>query len=153
MRHRAVLVALVALSLALTAGPVEGAGKISIQLTQVMATDPGAGAQTFDATLAELKGQLEKHRYKTFKNAGSEKKDCAEGEMAAFSLSEPGYTVSATPKGSGSLIALDLSMKDGKGKEVMKATIKVKDGGSTIVNKELDGKPACLFLVFTVKRN
>jgi hypothetical protein len=154
MRTRAALVALVALALGLVvAAPARGAGKISIQLTQVMATDPGAGAQSFDPSLDALKGQLEKYRYRTFKNAGADKKDCGEGEAATFSLSEAGYTVSVKPKGAGSMIPLELSMKDAKGKEVMSTTIKVKDGGSTIVNKELDGKPACLFLVFTVKRN
>ena len=153
MRPRAVLVALVALLLAAVTTPAEGAGTIAIQLTQVMATDPGAGPQSFDASLGELKAQLEKHRYRTFKAAGSEKKDCGEGEAASFALSEPGYSVSATPSGSKGMIALDLSMKDGKGKEVMKSTIKIKDGGTTIVTKELDGKPACLFLVFTVKRS
>ena len=149
----ALLVALAALALAFVAAPVQGAGKISLQLTQALGTEAGAGAQTFDPSLEPFKSQLEKYRYRNFKNVGNEKKDCGEGEAVTFSLNEPGYQLTATPKGSGNMIALDLSMKDGKGKEVVKTTLKIKDGGTAMVNKELDGKPACLFLFFAAKRN
>ena len=130
-----------------------GGGKVTIQLTQVLATDPGPGPKNFDPALNELRAQLEKYNYRTFKSAGSERRDCGDGEEAAFNLSaESGFSARVKPGGAG-MIQLDILVKrDADSKEVLKTTIKVKDGGTTIVSKELENKQGTLFLVFTAKR-
>ena len=155
-RARLALLIMVALTVlyGFAAARAGAGGKIGIQLTQVMATEENApGAKQFDATLSELKPQLENFRYRVYKNAGQEKKDVADGQEALFRLSEEGFTLHVTPGAAGDHVSLDLQIKDPKGKDILSTRIKIKDGGTGIVGKELEKKTGRLFLAFTVKKS
>jgi hypothetical protein len=149
------LIPLLALVLAFAAiGRAGAAGRVALQLTQVLATEPGAGPKEFDASLNELRSQLEKFPYQRFKNAATERRDVAEGEELVFKLaSEPGFTLRVRPTSVGEHVTLELSIKDAKDeKEVLHNRLKIKDGGTGIVGKELESKAGRIFLAFTVRR-
>jgi hypothetical protein len=149
------LAGLVALLAPLAARPAGAAGKVSIQLTQVLATEAhGAGPKQVDPSLSELQALLEKWDYRVFRNAGQERKDVPEGEEATFALYEKGFTLHATPSTPGEHVTLEISITGPQGKKVMAdARVKIKDGGTGLVHKELESKTGRLLLFFTVKKS
>lgn len=149
-RPAAALAFLAMLSLGLTAG---AAGRIAVQVTQVLASDPGAGEKSFDPQIAELASHLDKYSYRTFKKAGAERKDIAAGGEADYRLSEAGFVCKVKASESGKDVLLEVSILNAQGTEVLRKTrVKVRDGGTTIIAKELESKQGCLFLAFTVKK-
>src|SRR5688572_12816043 len=122
----ALAMALAALTLGPAAAPADAAGKVAVQLVQVLATEPGPGPKEFDPSLEALRSQLEKYNYRKFKNAGQDKKDVAEGSSAQFNVTaEPGFSLTVGVQAAGGgYVALDLSLKDGKGKEVLSTRLK-----------------------------
>jgi hypothetical protein len=150
-----IALALAALAISAVAGRDAGAaGKIAVQLRQVKATERHApGPKEFSPELAELKSQLEKFDYRVFKSVGEEKREVAVGEEAVFKLAEPNFTLHMKAQPTGDHVLIDpLQVKNARGENIMSTAIKVKDGGSGIVDKELEDKSGRLYFVFTVKK-
>ncbi len=151
---RSLALLLAAVLLATLFCEARAAGKITLQLREVLATDRSPGAKEIDPSLADLKTQFDKYNYRVYKNAGTEKKELSEGEEAVFNLAaEPGFVLRATPTGAGDQIQVAISLKDPKGKEVLGTRIKIKDGGTSIVYKDLENKTGAVILAFTAKRS
>jgi hypothetical protein len=158
LRRLGTALALAALAVAATAlapRPAGAAGKIAIQLRQVKATEPhGKGPKEFGPGLTELKKELEKFDYRVFNSVGEEKRDVAPGEEVVFRLAEAGFSLHMKAAPTGDHVLIDpLEVQNQKGEKIMSTAIKVRDGGSGIVDKELEDKSGRLYFVFTVKKS
>lgn len=132
------------------------AGGFVVQVTEVLATGAGEkGPKTIDPLLKELAGQLEKYDYRVFTRAGVAKATLAAGAAHAFPLAaEKGFTLSVAPAPAPEKDELQIAVRltDADKKDVLVTGIKVKDGGTAIIAKELADKRGRLFIAITVKR-
>jgi hypothetical protein len=129
-------------------------GGYAVQVTQVLATGENEeGPRSIDPALKDLAAQLERYPFRVFKRVGLEKKLLAEGEPETFALSaDPGFTLKVRPRAEGAMVKLDLRVLNKEQAEILITEVKVKDGGSAIVAKELDDRSGRLFIAVTVKR-
>ena len=150
--------ALAALVLAFVLGAIVperagGAGSVTIQLTQIRASERGSGAKDIDQKLEDLRRQLENFPYRVFRRVGLEAKTVADGTEASFALHEGGFKLTVRPsEGGGGFVLLDLAIRTGEGREVMSTRLKLKDGGTALLAKQLEVGNGVLLLAFTVRR-
>jgi hypothetical protein len=146
------------LALAGLAARADGAKKVTVQVTQILATGREGGPKEIEPALAELKGQLEHSLYHKFRKAGQEAKAASDGESVEFPL-RGNFSLTVVPsEGSGGFVQLEVTVRDLKDPKSapprLQTKLSLKDGGTILITKDFgdetgDGR---LFLALTVKR-
>lgn len=158
IRKSRLLVLGIAIALAITALAdwAGAAGKVTVQVIQILATEEKPGPKDVDPELAELKSQLEKSftKYHKFRKLHQESKTGADGETLSFALrSDFSMTVVPGEAPEKNFVKLQVTIRNKEGHEKMATTLKLKNGGSVVFGKEFEAGDGHLLIALTVKRD
>jgi hypothetical protein len=149
------LAAVIALAMAAGATEVRAADSFTVQVMQIKATgSAGPRDKEIGEGLSGFSKQLRAYPYKTYTKAGWKAFHLAPGASASYPLVEKGFTLEIIPSAvdTGGFIPLAVVIKNSRGKVILRTGLRLKDGGTSLVVKEMDREPGGLILAITVRK-
>ncbi|GIW71212.1 MAG: hypothetical protein KatS3mg102_0754 [Planctomycetota bacterium] len=140
----------------LAALPARAAENYTVQITQIQASGRGGGEREIDPRLRGLSKQLRAYPYRVYRLIGSpHAMQLAAGETGRMPLAEGGFALEVRA-GEGSrsgFIALELTMTDTERRRtIMSTRLHLRDGGTSLVIKELEHERGALILAIAAAR-
>ncbi|RME70863.1 MAG: hypothetical protein D6776_11075 [Planctomycetota bacterium] len=130
----------------------QAAETVTVQVVQIRATGSG-GSKTIDPALRGLSRQLSRYPYRSYRRVGWRAFELQPGAQADYPLAEGGFVLQLRPGApdAAGFIPLSVTIRDRKRRAILRTQLRIKNGGTSLVIKELASGDGALILALTTR--